>query len=63
VRLDVVEDECGPKIKVVLEESLRLFSTGARDEFRAKYVEQRREWLRLVVRAREDETAVGGPAP
>jgi hypothetical protein len=40
-----------------------LFSAGARDEFQTKYVDQRREWLRLVVRTGEDETAVGGPAP
>ncbi len=63
VRLGVVRDECGAKIKVVLEESLRLFSSGTRDEFQTKYVDQRRESLRLVVRLQEDETAVGGPAP
>jgi hypothetical protein len=56
VRLDVVRDECGPKVKVVVEECLRLFSTGSRDEFRTKHVEQRRDLLRLVDRRPRDET-------
>jgi len=63
VRLGVVRDECGAKIKVVLEESLRLFSSGTRDEFQTKYVDQRQESLRLVHRCRGDETAAGSPAP
>lgn len=63
VRLSVVRDECGPKTKVALEESLRLVSACTRDESQAKYVEIRRETLRLVDRARRDETAAGGPAP
>ena len=63
VRLDVVRDECGGKIKVVLDELLRLFATGSRDEFRVKYVEQRRDRLRLMPRDLRDETALGGPAP
>lgn len=56
VRLDVVRDECGPKVKVVVEECLRLFSTGSRDEFRTKHVEQRRDLLRLVDRRPRDES-------
>lgn len=56
VRLDVVRDECGPKVKVVVEECLRLFSLGSRDEFRTKHVEQRRDLLRLVDRHRRDES-------
>ena len=63
LRLDVVRDECGPKIKVVLEEALRLFSEGSRDEFRTKQVEQRRESLRLIPRPTRDEREALGPAP
>ena len=61
VRLDVVRDEIGPKIKVVLEECLRLFSTGSRDEFQTKQVEQRRDRLRLVDRLPRDEIRNLGP--
>jgi hypothetical protein len=63
VRLGVVRDECGAKIKVVLEECLRLFSTGTRDEFQTKLVDQRRESLRLVDRPRRDEKDALGLGP
>ena len=63
LRLGVVQDECGLIIKVVLEESLRLFSEGSRDEFRTKQVDQRRESLRLVARPTRDEREGLGPAP
>ena len=63
LRLDVVRDECGPVIKVVLEESLRLVVEGMRDEFQTKMLEQRRDALRLVSRPRRDETDAPGPAP
>lgn len=56
VRLGVVRDECGAKVKVVVEECLRLFSLGSRDEFRTKHVEQRRDLLRLVDRRPRDES-------
>jgi hypothetical protein len=62
VRLGVVRDECGAKIKVVVEECLRLFSVGSRDEFQTKHVEQRRDLLRLVDRRPRDESA-RPPAP
>ena len=57
VQLGVVRDECGSKVKVVVEECLRLFSTGSRDEFRTKHVEQRRDLLRLVDHPSRDESA------
>ena len=63
LRLGVVRDECGLKVKVVLEEALRLFSEGSRDEFRTKQVEQRRESLRLIARLRRDEREAFGPSP
>ena len=63
LRLAVVRDECGLKVKVVLEEALRLFSEGSRDEFRTKQVEQRRESLRLIARLRRDEREAFGPSP
>lgn len=63
LRLDVVRDECGPKVKVVLEESLRLVVEGMRDECPTKMLEQRRDVLRLVNRTRRDETDAPGPAP
>ena len=56
VRMGVVRDECGSKVKVVVEECLRLFSTASRDEFRTKHVEQRRDLLRLVPRPGRDES-------
>lgn len=63
LRLDRVRDECGAKIKVVLEELLRLILLGIRDEYRPKILEQRREQLRFVDRPLRDERAAGGPAP
>jgi hypothetical protein len=63
LRLDVVRDECGPKIKVVIQECLRLVVEGARDEFQTKLLEQHRESFRLVNRTRRDETDARGPAP
>jgi len=55
LRLDVVRDECGPVIKVVLEESLRLALAAQRDESRVKVLEQRRDRFRLVDREPRDE--------
>ena len=62
-RLGVVRDECGAKIKVVLEECLRLVVQASRDECPAKELEQRRDVFRLVERCPRDETRPPGPAP
>ena len=63
LRLGVVRDECGPKLKVVLEESLRLVVRAMRDEYPVKKLEQRRDLLRLVGRRPRDESdrATGPP--
>lgn len=50
LRLDVVRDECGPKIKVVIQESVILASRVARDECMTKTLDERRDLLRLVER-------------
>ena len=63
LRLDVVRDECGPKIKVVLEEGLRLVVGAVRDECGPKVLEQRRDLLRLVDRPRRDEREAAGLGP
>jgi len=61
--MDVVGDECGPKIKVVLEEGLRLVVGAVRDESPAKVLEQRREVFRLAERAQRDEREAAGLGP
>jgi len=63
LRLGVVRDECGPKIKVVLEEGLRLVVGAVRDECPSKVLEQRREVFRLVERPRRDEREAVGLGP
>ena len=63
LRLDVVRDECSWKVKVVLEELVRLILVGQRDECLPKRMEQRREVLRLVGQEARDECAQAGPSP
>lgn len=55
IRLAAVRDECGAKVKVVVEECLRFVSLASRDEFRTKHVDQGRDCLRLVDRPPRDE--------
>lgn len=63
LRLAVVRDECGAKMKVVLELLLRLILGVQRDECPRKVLEKRHEVLRLVVGGSRDETDRAGPAP
>lgn len=63
LRLKVVQDECGLKVKVIIEECLRLVLAGVRDECPSIILDQRRESLRLVQRGEEDETDSPGHSP
>ena len=63
LRLDVVRDECGAKIKVVIQEVVRLVVAAPRDECRTKRLEQRGESFCLVPLAPRDERDAPRPPP
>lgn len=63
LRLDVVKDECGAIIKVLLKESLILMAGLRRDERATKVLEQSGERLRFVECPPRDETAGPGEGP
>jgi hypothetical protein len=48
LRLDVVRDECGSKVKVIIEEALRLAGRRSRDSLAAKEKEKCRKGLGLA---------------
>jgi hypothetical protein len=60
---DVVRDELGPKMAVVIEEVFRLVVLGSRDAFASRRLELSQQSFRLVDRTGKDPTAAMGPGP
>lgn len=63
LKLDVVRDECGAKVKVVIEETLRLVLFGMRDECSSIVLDKRQQVLRLTPAMARDETAPARASP
>ena len=63
LKLDVVRDECGAKVKVVIEETLRLVLFSMRDECSSIVLDKRQQVLRLTPAMARDETAPARASP